>query len=228
MINKYDSDYFGFYVSELLADTHYVNQDVFINDALSVQSEEYKIIQAKHERYSLLLENKFDFVFSYRRNVLPDRFVILRSIDEFKNNGWFYEEIALVCESLGYAVDKVSLTEEGMQDYFNRIKNKEILNNSGEKLRERIALPKVYFDGKKFTQKKIERTFQKWCICPSCGGQVEMRLSDQKGLENKVVYLCKESDCDFKVALDKPTKPSQKIIKPPLTSSPRNRRVSSF
>jgi len=189
-------------VTPFVKETHYINQNVKAIDTLSVGSMEYDHIKSKPARYASLIDNQFDVIFSHKRNLSIDRAVLLRTLDEIAEYGWYYEEMALLCESLGFEMSIVSITETGYGDYFERILSGEILNSKGDPLTEPIAFPKVFFDSKLIRKtKKLYRTFHKWQICPDCGSSVEARKSDQESYKNKYIYLCSNEECGFQTAL---------------------------
>lgn len=201
--DKSSRTYFVAEIEKVLEDSHFVHQDVFIPDALSVQSDNYNSIISKPERYSSLVDNACDVVLSHRSDTTIDRVVILRTLDDLKENGWIYQEMNLLCESLGFQLDTISLTEMGIQDYFKRIEMKEILSLKEERLKSPIAFPKAFFKDGGIESDKIRKAFKSWLICPHCAEKVAVKMSDQESYKDKKIYICENTECDFKIALPK-------------------------
>ena len=186
-------------IAKLVRKTHFMNQDFFIGDVLSPQSIERRILLAKPERYSILREHTFDCVLSHRRSFVVDRLLLIRDEEELKENGWFYTELSLTCESLGLRLDLVNATEEGVKNYLNRIIDGEILSYSGDPIEGEFAFPKAYIN-KRFLKmhEDLNRCFQRWKLCPECGSKLKLMESDQPSHFGKRVYICtNKPKCDF-------------------------------
>jgi len=191
-------------VEPLVEETHFVNQGVKTLDTLTVGSMEYEHIKSKPARYTSLLDNELDIVFSYKRNLSIDRAVLLRTIDDITENGWYYEEMVLLCDSLGFELTIVSITEQGYNDYINRIQNGEILSSQGDPLTKPVPFPKVFFDNKQIKKsKKLYRTFGKWKLCPDCGSNLDLKKSKQASYKDKNIYVCSNDSCEFYTVLPK-------------------------
>ena len=192
-------------IAERVQDTHYHQRDILLKDALSVESDAYKFMSSKPERYSIFNDHVFDCIFFQRRGLNIDRMLIVRELEEINADGWLYQELTLTAESLGLTVDLVSLTEQGLNDYRSRISEGEILSYSGHYSEVPMPLPIKFVEPKFFKHHSgLNRRFQKNRLCPACGVKMNRMASDQKSMKGKRIYVCTDSSeigCDFKVVV---------------------------
>lgn len=186
-------------IAKLIRKTHYINQDFLLGDVLSPQSIERRILLSKPERYSILKDFQFDCVLSHSRSFVVDRLFIMRSKEELKENGQFYSELSLTCESLGLRLDIVSASQSSIDDYLKRISDGEILSYKGDPVEGEFAFPKAYVN-KRFMKmhEDLNRNFQRWKLCPECASKLKRMESDQPSHIGKRVYICTNKPrCNF-------------------------------
>lgn len=191
-------------IADSVKKTHYYHRDARMKDILSVQSDLYQKILSKPERYSLFNDHVFDCVFFQKQSLEVDRILIARDMEEINNNGWLYQELALIAESLGLSVDIVSITTQGFTDYREHIRKGEILNCSGHGNEISLPMPKVLVDTTYFEQySDLNRHFQRTKLCPNCAKELKKMVSNKSTLINKYFFICPDKKCGFKVSAPK-------------------------
>lgn len=207
--------------------THYARKRVAIQDSLRVDSEAYKSILKKPERYSIFQGIDFDCIFFKRKSLEIDRAILIKDMDDIIDKGLFYKELALIAESINVRIDIVSETEQGLSDYQKRVEDKGILTGSGDYIITDRVLPKSFINDS-FLRKhqKLNRRFQKNNYCPVCASKLKVMSSTQKGLKNKYVYLCPSSSCNYKTVVSKPYPSGVAKMRPVRIEDPREMSLS--